>query len=45
MRPFPIGHLCDGAIDEALVVCRAVQNILWRTLLLPPAPPAVQSTA
>ncbi len=40
LRPFPIDHLCDGAADEALLVCRAVQDLLRRTMGVPELPPA-----
>ena len=35
MRPFPVGQLCDGAADDALVICRGVQNMLRRMMETP----------
>jgi hypothetical protein len=37
LRMFPVEAMCDGAGDETIVMCRAVQRLVWETLRTPSA--------
>ena len=35
LQPYPIGSLCVGQGDDPIVICRAVQRLLRRTIASP----------